>query len=110
MHQLNLGRLLLGVGASYIFINLLGSVSTSEDEYEEEDTVNYALYWKRKLVYHGIVYEDRLDARLYEHEYNGKIFDHCVFDHPRTRSHARRVEQKRIRRDHPKYNVQHNCY
>ena len=104
--KIDLGGLLLGIGIAYLTAKFLDSFL----EPEEKDTVNYTLYRRRRVVYHGITYEDRLDHRLNEHERAGKKFTLCVHDDPRTRSNALDVEERRIRRDNPKYNVQHNCY
>jgi len=74
---------------------------------EDHDTVNYSLHHKKKLVYHGIAFEDRLDARLNEHS-RDKVFDDCVYDDPKPRSNAAILERKRIKKDQPKYNKHHN--
>ena len=82
------------------------SLASLLDE-EAHDTVNYTLKGKRKRVYHGITYEDRLDARIYEHEFSGKIFDEVIYDYPKPRSKAIELERKKIKRDRPKYNRHH---
>lgn len=95
-----LGRGLLGAGGGLIVAEVFG---------EPNDTVNYSLHHKRKRVYEGIAYEDRLDMRITEHRNSGKVFSNCVFDDAKPRSEAIDLERKKITRFRPKYNVQHNC-
>lgn len=78
------------------------------DTVEEHDTVNYSLYSRGRLVYHGICYEDRLDQRLCEHRRAGKVFDHCVYDHAKPRLNALDKEERQIRRNRPKHNYHYN--
>jgi hypothetical protein len=86
----------------------LGVVVLDDFFSEPKDTINYTLYRKGKKIYHGIAYEDRLDARLYEHECAGIIpFDNCIYDHPKTRTQALALERKRIYRDQTPYNCHH---
>jgi|SRR5579863_1397986 len=72
------------------------------------DTVNYILWHKKRIVYHGICYADRVDARLNEHVSNGFVFDEYDYDRAKPRLKARQLEKKRIMRDKPKYNNHHN--
>ncbi|WPU99066.1 hypothetical protein SNE26_23930 [Mucilaginibacter sp. cycad4] len=72
------------------------------------DTVNYTLWYRNRLVYHGICYADRMKARLNEHELRGIIYDEYDYDHAKPRERAAILEKKLIRRDRPKYNYQHN--
>lgn len=95
-------RLVIVGGAFWLGAKLLDALFTPHD------TVNYKLYHKRRLVYHGIAYEDRLDARLDEHEICGKVFDDCVYDEAKPRLKAVTLERKRIKRDRPIYNRHHN--
>jgi len=95
-------RALILAGAIWAFAKVIETLSF------ENDTCNYTLYHKRKLVYHGVAYEDRLDARLCEHQLSGKIFDDCVYDYARPRHKALKIERNRIKKDRPKYNIQHN--
>lgn len=74
---------------------------------EENDTVNYSLKYKGLKVYHGIAHSDRLDARLIEHECQGKVFDECIYDKAKPREVALGLELKRIQRDQTKYNIHH---
>jgi hypothetical protein len=82
-------RLLILGGAFWIGAKILDALITSHD------TVNYALYRKKRLVYQGIAYEDRLDARLCEHELGGggKNFDDCVYDYAKPCHKARQIER-----------------
>jgi hypothetical protein len=75
---------------------------------QENDTLNYTLWCRNKLVYHGICYSDRMDIRLNEHELRGVIFDEYDHDHAEPRDKAIGLERSRIRRDRPKYNIHHN--
>lgn len=95
-------RLLIIGGALWVAAKVIDALTTPHD------TVNYSLYRKRKLVYHGIAYADRLDSRLYEHESCGKMFDDCVYDEAKPRHKAAGLERKRIAKDRPLYNIQHN--
>ncbi len=95
-------RLLILGGAIWLGAKVLDAITTPHD------TVNYALYRKKRLVYHGVTYEDRLDMRLDEHEGCGKVFDDCVYDDAKPRRQALSLERKRIRRDKPVYNKHHN--
>jgi hypothetical protein len=73
-----------------------------------DDTVNYTLKHKGRLVYHGITKENRLDKRLNEHERSGKKFDVVWYDDPKPRATALDSEKRYIQRYGPKYNVHHN--
>ena len=96
-------RLLYLGGALWVTAKIIDAITA------EHDTVNYSLYRKRQLVYHGIAYEDRLDARLNEHA-KDKKFDDCIYDHAKPRHRAAKLERKRILRDRPVYNIQHNSF
>jgi len=98
----NLGKVILGVAGVIGVIAVLDELFSNKN-----DTVNYKLKNKGRLVYHGICYEDRLDSRMNEHECSGKKFDEIIYDNPKPREHASRLERKRIRRDMPKYNHYH---
>jgi len=76
---------------------------------ENDDTVNYSLHHRGKKVYDGIALEERLDRRISEHKYSGKIFDKVVFDDAKARSIALDLEERMIRRNRCKYNKHHNC-
>jgi len=93
---LKFGAIILG---AYVLNTLLSA---------DNDTVNYILWYKRRIVYHGICYTDRIDSRLNEHELRGLIFDEFDYDHAKPRTKAQILEQKRIKRDKPKYNIHHN--
>jgi hypothetical protein len=41
--------------------------------YEPKDTVNYRLIHRGKIVYEGICFGDRINARINEHKKGGKI-------------------------------------
>ena len=97
-----LGKLLVGVGGVALGIAILDSIFG-----DKNDTVNYTLMYRGRKVYHGVVYEDRLDTRLYEHECAGKKFDNCIYDDTKPRAEALKIERKRIRRDKTKYNIHH---
>lgn len=73
----------------------------------KNDTVNYQLLNGRKRVYHGITYEDRVDARKSEHLRSGKIFTQMIVDSPKPRIDALSKEKRLIQRDRPVYNKQH---
>lgn len=75
---------------------------------EEHDTTNYTLWYRNNLVYHGICYTDRLEARLNEHEMRGIIFDEYDYDDAKPRATALSKEYKLIQLDRPRYNVHHN--
>jgi len=75
-----------------------------------KDTVNYILIYRGRIVYHGITYADRIQSRLAEHRVDGKMFDSYRVSGTTSREVAQRIEQRRIRRDNPHYNIQHNCY
>lgn len=102
----SLGQALIGlgvvVGSGYLLASALDMLFGSSN-----DTVNYKLKHRGRTVYHGICYEDNLDARLNKHTSSGKKFDECVYDGAKTREHASILERTRIRRDKPKYNIQH---
>ena len=102
----NFGQALLGfglvIGAGYVCASLLDAIFGNSN-----DTVNYKLKNKGRLVYHGICFEDILDARLNKHANSGKKFDECVYDQAKPRHVASSLEKKRIRRDRPKYNIHH---
>ncbi len=103
MNRENIGSLIGKAAAIYFAFEVINQLLTIE-----KDTINYELWYRGRLVYHGICFEDRLDARLYEHQYSGKVFDECIFGEPTTQDRAKHIEQKRIRKDRPRYNVQHN--
>ena len=98
----SLGTLLLRAGGVLLGIAVLDSILSNKN-----NTVNYVLKDRGRKVYHGVVFEDRLDTRIYEHECSGKKFDECVYDDPKPREEALRLEKKRIKRDRTKYNVHH---
>lgn len=75
----------------------------------KKDTVNYSLHSKGRRVYEGICYGHRFNDRVAEHAANGKIFDNAICDNPKPRHIAANLEQKRIKRHKPIYNIQHNC-
>jgi len=93
---------LLKLGAIALGIYALNQLS------QEHDTINYTLWSRNKLVYHGICYTDRLEARLNEHELRGIKFDEYDYDHAKPRAKALLKERKLIQRDRPKYNICHN--
>jgi hypothetical protein len=99
----NNSKALLNLSAVILCAYVLNSLLSTDN-----DTVNYILWHKRRIVYHGICYVDRMDARLNEHELRGLIFDEYDYDHAKPRNRAQAVEQIRIKRDKPKYNVHHN--
>ena len=86
----------------------LGAYALNSYLTRDHDTVNYVLFYKNRVVYHGVCYEDRLEARLDEHERRGLIFDEYDFDHAKPRQKALLVEKRKIRRHGPKYNIHHN--
>lgn len=92
---LKLGLITLGVYA-------LSKIS------EEHDTINYTLWHRNRLVYHGICYADRLESRLNEHELRGILFDEYDHDNAKPRTTAMAKERRLIQRDRPKYNFHHN--
>lgn len=94
-----LTRGLLGAGGGLIAAEILG---------EPNDTVNYSLYHKRKRVYEGITYEDRIDTRPSEHRKAGKKFTSFVYDDAKPRSEALSIEKEMIYKFQPKYNIHHN--
>jgi len=75
---------------------------------QQKNTVNYILKHKGRRVYDGITHKNRLDTRIFEHECSGKKFDKVISGPARSRTDARILEQKRILRYSPKYNVQYN--
>jgi len=94
-----LGRGAIGAGTGYLLSEVVG---------ESNDTVNYTYYNGKKRVYEGITREDRLDARIDEHERSGKKFTHVVYDDAKPRSEAIEIEKERIWKFQPKYNIHHN--
>ena|ERR1700752_3998881 len=90
---------LLGAPVGLIASEMLGSPN---------DTVNYKQYHKGKIVYTGIAYEHRKDAREIEHKADGKIFSKMTFDEPKPRVEAMELEKKLIKQHKPKYNIHHN--
>lgn len=95
---------LLGAGiggglAGYIVAQIFGAPN---------DTINYSLFKKGQLVYHGITYDDRLHTRTNEHLRRGLQFDRVLKDKPKSRIDAILLERKRIKRDLPLYNIKHN--
>lgn len=85
----------------YVLANLFGS---------PDDTVNYKLLKDGKLVYHGITYTERVQARKHEHTKSGKVFHKMVVkDEAIPRCEAIEIERALIQRDRPKYNIIHNC-
>jgi hypothetical protein len=76
---------------------------------EEYDTINYTLLHRNKLVYHGICYVDRLEARLNEHKLRGILIDRYDHDHAKPRTAAIAKERRLIQRDRPKHNIHYNC-
>ena len=93
---------LLKLGALALGIYALSKLS------EESDTLNYTLWYRNKLVYHGICYADRLEARLNEHELRGIVFDEYEHGSAKPRGAALIKEYQLIQRDRPKYNIHHN--
>ena len=93
---------LIGFGAIALGIYALSKLSA------ENDTLNYTLWHRNKLVYHGICYADRLETRLNEHELRGVIFDEHDHDYAKPRGTALIKEYQLIQRDRPKYNIHHN--
>ena len=94
-----LTRGLLGAGAGLAVAEIFG---------EPNDTVNYTGYNRKKRVYEGIAFEDRIDSRITEHARDGKKFTSVVYDDAKPRSEALELERKKISRHRPKYNIQHN--
>ncbi len=74
----------------------------------KNNTVNYQLYNGKKLVYHGITYDHRIDNRNGEHQSSGKLFTKMIVDVPKPRVEALQRERALIKRDKPKYNIQYN--
>lgn len=74
------------------------------------DTINYTLYCRGRMVYHGIT--NNLFRRLAEHEREGMYFDEYTYSAKRSRASARRHESEDIARYFwsqgrlPKYNRQ----
>ena len=94
---------LVGLGLFLLGVKVLDSML------EPHDTINYYLKYRGRIVYHGICYEDRFDARMREHSRKGRIiYDECMYGSPTTRNQALTIERKRIDRDCPKYNNHHN--
>jgi hypothetical protein len=93
---------LLKLGAIALGIYVLNQLT------KDNDTLNYTLWYRNKLVYHGICYADRLDARLNEHELRGIIFDEHDYDYAKPRAAELIKERKLIQKDCPKYNIHHN--
>lgn len=71
------------------------------------DTVNYTLRLRGRRVYEGVAYSHRLAARIREHKRSAKKFDRVDMGKPRPREEALRIEEKRIKRYQPRYNVVH---
>ena len=90
---------LIGGTTGYFLSIVLGS---------KNDTVNYELFKKNKLVYHGITYENRLGRRTLEHKNRGLLFDRVQTDSAKPRVEAKAEEKELIQRDKPIYNIQHN--
>lgn len=119
---------ILGAGAGHIIGRTLGETEQEKQELSrkgrwigglgtlcltfvidnQKDTVNYTLKNNGKRVYDGISKENRINTRINEHKVNGKIFDEVIFDDAKTLIQARKLEQYRIKRYKPKYNIQHN--
>lgn len=77
------------------------------------NTVNYALLNERRkksnqLVYHGITDENRKIERPKEHIRDGKKFTKVIYDVPKPRKEALKLEKVLIIKDRPLYNIQHN--
>ncbi|MFC0514620.1 hypothetical protein ACFFGT_10425 [Mucilaginibacter angelicae] len=108
MNNLNLNNrnntiplLQLGIAAVGLYaINKL--ISTSNN------TVNYTLWHRNRLVYHGICYADRIQLRLNEHKRHGLIYDEYDHDYAKPREKAALLEKWLIQKDRPRYNYQHN--
>ena len=96
-----LGSILFGGFSGYFSSLLIGSPN---------DTVNYSLFKRKKLVYHGITYKDRLTTRCLEHRKRGLRFDNIIADKPKARIDALLLEKKKIKKHRPIYNIQHNKY
>jgi hypothetical protein len=91
------------LGAIALGIYMLDSLFNSYN-----DTLNYTLWYKNKLVYHGVCYADRMKARLDEHALRGIVYDEFDHDRPKSRAKALLLERKLIQKDKPKYNIHHN--
>lgn len=94
-----LGGVSIGAGSGFGLAVILGSPN---------DTVNYQLKQKKKVVYHGIVYDERFDARIQEHIVSGKIFTNCTRDIKKPRVEALELEKDLIVKNKPLYNIHHN--
>ncbi len=119
---------LLGVGTGHLVGRILGKTEEEKEELSrkgrwigglgtlsltfvldnQNDTVNYTLNNKGKRVYDGISKEYRINTRINEHKANGKIFDEVILDVAKTSIQARKLEQYRIKRYKPKYNIHYN--
>lgn len=73
------------------------------------DTVNYELINRKKSVYHGITYKNRVDLRKREHIRNGKLFTEMKVGKPKPRNEALKLEKILIKQHKPIYNIQHNA-
>ncbi|WP_298421202.1 hypothetical protein [uncultured Kordia sp.] len=89
--------------AGYSISNIFGSPN---------DTVNYFLQNKNdnkvEHVYDGITYEHRINRRMYEHLKDGKIFTEMIYDTPKPRIEALKLEKKLVLENKGIYNKQHN--
>jgi hypothetical protein len=94
-----LGGGVAGALCGYAISILLGSAN---------DTVNYKLVNGRKRVYHGITYENRIEARMMEHLRSGKKFTRMIVDKAIPRPEAMHLEKLLIKKHKPFYNIQHN--
>lgn len=72
-----------------------------------DDTVIYVLRRRRRIVYIGIAYLRRAETRVREHRASGKRFDRVEWSRPMPRKRALQLEERKIRRHRPEYNVLH---
>ena len=70
-----------------ILLAIIGSVIIERilSFIEYSDTVNYKLYFRNKIVYTGISYQDLVEDRIDKHERDGKRFTEYDYDHPKPR-------------------------
>lgn len=105
-------NILIGIGVfvgGFLLLDALDNPKkTLKKEFSEpKDTFIYSLYKNKVVVYYGISNDP--ENRIKEHERNGLIFDSFKIDYnPKTLTQARRTEKYLIKKDKPKYNIQHN--
>ena len=92
----------------YGFFGGLSGLALAEIFGCPNNTVNYSLRWRGKVVYHGITFRHRIPQRAQEHQRSGKVFDEIIVGSPVSRTTALKKEKRWIKRDAPKYNIQHN--